>query len=98
MTYNTKKMTVTIFDPNTPDGMTSDLTMIFTCDTFFDSDNYGNGCYISISDKKTFENYYDVRYDSRFKKDTPEEWLTEWAYNYWNGENGAYKVKQLTIE
>ena len=40
---------------------------------------------------------FDVRYDKSFNVDKPDVWLKNWAKNYWNGCNGAWKIKRLQI-
>lgn len=91
------KMTVEIFDPETPVGMFSGLKLSLFCDVFRDSNDFGNGCYVSIHGKGFSKNVFDVRYDSSFKFDEADVWLENWAKNYWNGCNGAWKFKSCQI-
>lgn len=98
-TKTTFKMRVWIYDPNTEKGMCSDIMYDLICRYFYDSENYGNGYYLSITAEKNFyEQYYDLRYNTEFDPDKKESFLIDWANSYWCGENGAYKVKSITIE
>lgn len=91
-------MDVTIFDPNTEEGMSSDIVLKLTCSFHYDPQDYGNGFYVHITMDGGFENLYDLRYDKSFRKEIKEMWLLEWAHNYWSGKNGAYAIKRLAIE
>ena len=90
-------MTVTIANPETPVGMTSDILMKLDCEFDRDPDQYGNGYFLSIRSKNGFENYLDLRYDTTFNPDKQAEYLERWAHTYWSGKDGAYIVKQLNI-
>lgn len=93
------KMIVTIFDPETPEGMCSDITYELNCSFSCNDNDYGNGHHVAITSADgRFQNYYDLRYDTDFHKNKKEAWLADWAYSYWTGENGSYKVKSLTIK
>ncbi len=65
---------------------------------------YGNDMYLAITGreyrgiKTTFENVYDIRYDTSFNRKKPELYLAGWVYKYWTGENGSWKVQKLAIE
>ena len=91
------KMTVEIFDPENPVGMFSDLKLYFLCEVFCNPDDFGNGCYVSIRGEGYSKYVYDVRYDKSFNIDEIDIWLKNWAKNYWNGCNGAWKIKSLQI-
>lgn len=91
------KMTVTICDPNTQEGMTSDIVFVLNCSFAYDEDTYGNGYHLAIEGEGYSPEYYDLRYDSDFHKDRKMAYLVDWAQTYWNGKNGAYKVKSITI-
>lgn len=90
-------MTVTIYDPNTKEGMNSDIVFILHCSFAYDPTTYGNGHYVKIKGECFDGNVYDLRYDKTFRKDRKREWLTDWAYAYWSGKDGAYAVKHLII-
>ena len=90
-------MQVVIYDPKTPEGMNSDLVMNLICEFQKIENTYGNKHYVRIAGDG-MENIYDIRYDNSFRSNKKEQWLTDWAYNYWTGENGAYAIKKLTIE
>lgn len=91
------EMAVTIADPNTPKGMTSDIVMKMTCTFGYDPKQYGNGYAVFIDNGDGFGNYIDLRYDTNFNPDKKKEYLEKWARNYWNGKDGAYIVKSLKI-
>ena len=91
------EMTVTIANPNTPKGMTSDIVMKMTCTFGYDPKQYGNGYAVFIDNGDGFGNYIDLRYDTTFNPDKKKEYLEKWARNYWNGKDGAYIVKSLKI-
>ena len=91
------KMTVDIVDPNIPEGMLSGVRLYLFCDVFCDSHDYGNGCFLSIRGEGFSKLIIDVRYDNSFHINEPDEWLKNWAKNYWNGCNGAWRIKRLQI-
>lgn len=91
------KMTVEIYDPNTPADMFSGLRLYLFCEVFHDPDDYGNGCYLSIRGKGFSKLVFDVRYDKSFNIDEPDIWFKEWAKNYWSGRYGSWKIKSLQI-
>lgn len=90
-------MNVVIADPETPEGMISDLLMILSCNFVYDSEQYGNGYYVKISGKEGFSNIIDLRYNTEFNQNNKIAWLEKWARNYWSGKNGAYYVKSIKI-
>ena len=90
-------MKVTIYNPETPEGMTSDLFFNLECNFHYDPEQYGNGHYLSISAKGFNKEILDLRYDHTFDRNNKEKYLEEWARNYWSGKNGAYAVKHLEI-
>lgn len=90
---------VKITDPNTPKGMFSELMFILDCCFAYDSKQYGNGFFLRIGKKGTFETIdFDLRYDKTFNPDNKAEWLEQWAKKYWSGENGAWKIKEILIK
>lgn len=91
------KMTVEIYDPGTPVGMFSSLRLYLFCDVFYDPDDYGNGCYLSIHGECFSRLTFDVRYDKSFHRNEADVWLKEWAKNYWSGRHGAWSIKSLQI-
>ena len=91
------KMTVDIYDPNTPVGMLSCLSLYLFCDVFCDPNDFGNGCYVSIRGEGFSKQIIDVRYDKSFNYNDPGAWLKKWAQNYWNGDNGAWSIKSLQL-
>ena len=90
-------MNVVIADPNTAEGMTSDLFLKLSCIFAYDPEQYGNGHWLKIKGSEGFENYIDLRYDMDFDRNNKTAYLEKWAKNYWSGENGAYYVKSLEI-
>ena len=91
------KMTVDIYDPNTPEGMFSGLRLYLFCEVFYDPDDYGNGCFVSIRGEGFTRQIFDVRFDKSFHIKEPGDWLKKWAQNYWNGVFGAWSIKRLQI-
>lgn len=91
------KMMVEIYDPDSPVGKFSCLKLNLFCDVFCDPNDFGNGCYITIRGEGFFKNVIDLRYDKSFNIVESDVWLKNWAKNYWNGCNGAWKVKSLQI-
>lgn len=91
------KMTVDIYDPDTPVGVSSGLRFYLFCDVFCDLNDFGNGCYVTIRGEGFSKIVYDVRYDKTFNIDEPDVWLKDWAKNYWSGRNGSWSVKSLQI-
>lgn len=93
------KMNVTIKDPHTKD-MNSFYKFSFTCYFKQHPNTYGNGYYVTIvPDQKEYCSLcYDLRYDKTFNRNNKEQWLEQWAKNYWSGKNGAWVVDTLEIE
>ena len=91
-------MNVVICDPNTPDGMTSDILFKLTAVFVVDPETYGKKTWLHIHGNKNFEAYYDLRYDSEYHRGKEKEFLQYWAHTYWSGKDGAYTVKSLEIE
>lgn len=91
-------MTVIIEDPNTEAGKNSELMMKITAEFAHDPEQYGNGYSVCITNNtEHYQNSYDLRYDTEFNPKHAISWLTSWAVTYWNGENGAYRVKSISI-
>lgn len=91
------KMTVDIFDPKTPEETCSGLRLYLFCDFSCDSQDYGNGCFVSIRGDGFTKQIFDLRYDKAFDINEADVWLKKWALNYWNGLNGAWSIKSLQI-
>lgn len=74
---------------------------VFECKFVKDKEGYGNKYYLSIECLDHPEEYFpnlDLRYDRSFNSDRKEIYLATWAYEYWSGEKGAWKIKELTIK
>lgn len=67
------------------------------CEFAYDEEQYGNGHYVSIKGKESYQQIIDLRYDKTFDRNNKEKWLENWARNYWSGENGAWAIKTLEI-
>lgn len=91
------KMTVEIYDPESLVGKFSSLRLYLFCDVFCETNDFGNGCYVSIHGEGFSKNVYDVRYDNSFNLDEADLWLKDWAQNYWDGCNGAWKIKSIQV-
>lgn len=91
------KITAIIANPKTEAGMCSDLVLKLTARFTYDANQYGNGYYVTIYGDKGFENVIDLRYDKGFNRNRKLAWLVKWAEDYWNGENGAYLLKSITV-
>lgn len=74
--------------------------VIFDLDVEFHHtpNDYGNGYHVAITGDRWNDVFYDIRYDKDFHRDFPELWLADWAYHYWTGKDGAYKLARMTIE
>lgn len=92
------QMHVVIEDPNVKPGMFAELSFDFTCYFTHHPKQYGNGYTVSIASDNFEERLYDLRYDKSFNRNKKADWLKAWAYNYWSGKNGAWKVKSLIIK
>lgn len=92
-------MKVRLTDPNTPEGMISELFFDLMCEFVYDKDQYGNGHYVAIKGKEMpfGKEVIDLRYDTSFDRNNKGEWLENWARNYWSGKNGAWAIKTLEI-
>lgn len=92
------EMKVTIYNPETPEGMLSDLMFNLTCHFAYDPKQYGNGHYLSIEGKDFYTQAIDLRYDHDFNPNFKMGYLERWARNYWSGKNGAYAIKSIEIK
>ena len=79
-----------------PEGkeITQNLVAVF----FFDENTYGNKHWLSIHNEASFEQHYDIRYDSEFNPEQKMVYLVRWASNFWSGKDGAYSLKEITIK
>lgn len=91
------EMIAIIANPKTPEGMTSDIVMKMSCTFSHDPKQYGNGYVLHIETENGFEKIIDLRYDTDFNRFDKEEYLREWAETYWNGNDGAYILKSLSV-
>lgn len=92
------KLEVNIINPNIEKSMESNLFHQFDCMFSFDENQYGDGHFLIIETKDDVsEKVYYLRYDKPFARNNTAKWLANWAYDYWNGENGAWKIKSLKI-
>lgn len=89
---------VVITDPNTPEGMISELYFKLEAHFFYDEEQYGNKHYLSITGKDFSMLSYDIRYDTSFRSDNKILYLIQWATNYWSGKDGAWKIKSIEIK
>ena len=90
-------MKVIITDPNTEEGLMSELFFDLLCTFVYDENQYGNGHYLSIRGKDFYRQVIDLRYDQSFEREHKEKWLENWARNYWSGKDGAWSIKSLEI-
>lgn len=92
-------MKVTIAQPNTPKGMSSDIFFVIDCFFSYDPEQYGNGHYLLLKKRgpEDFRNCIDLRYDRDFDRNNKPAYLEKWARAYWSGKNGSYYVKDLKI-
>lgn len=92
-------MKVTIYDPEIPQGFSSDLQLVLKVCFTHNPDTYGNGHHVIIRGKMLpfGREIYDLRYSKTFDRNHKEEWLEDWAYFYWSGKRGAYKLKKIEI-
>lgn len=73
-------------------------TLDLDCNFFICKENdYGNKYYLSIKDNLDFYEYLDIRYDTTFDINKKEQYLVDWAYNYWTGKNGAWAIKRIEV-
>lgn len=91
------KMEVVITDPKAKDGVNSDQMFLLDAEFVYDPKQYGNGYSMGIEGKGFSPQYYDIRYDKDFDRRHKIAYLAEWAERSWSGENGAYKLKSITI-
>ena len=91
------KMQVTIANPETPKGMISDLVLKIEAYYSVDENDYGNGHYLHLIMSEERDQWIDLRYNKRFNRNKKMQFLVDWAFDYWNGENGAYYVKSITV-
>lgn len=60
---------------------------------------YGNDSYLAIKGiDNSFEQFIDMRYDTSFNPNKPEPSIVAWAYSYWTGENGSWRIIKLSIQ
>lgn len=74
------------------------VQMDYKCTFLTDTVGYGKKTYLDIQSLKNgADHYYDLRYEKEYHKGEEFSFLAMWAENYWNGENGAYKLIECTI-
>ena len=76
----------------------TDMTFDLVCAFAHQDDTYGNGYWMGISGKGFGGGCFDIRYDTTFDPNKAGEYLEKWARSYWCGKDGAYAIKELTIE
>ena len=89
-------MQVVILNPKA-EGMDSDMFLNLKCYFSHDPETYGNGYYLHIVGDG-MEKSYDLRYNTDFRSNRKISFITQWAENYWNGENGAYILKSISVK
>ena len=74
-------MKVTIAQPNTPEGMSSDILFVIDCIFVYDPEQYGKKHYLYMKKRgpEGFENYIDLRYDGDFDRNDKPAYLEKWA-------------------
>ena len=72
---------------------TFDLDCVFLCK----EKDYGNKYYLSITNNLGFNECLDIRYDTTFDINKKEQYLVDWAYNYWTGKNSAWAIKSIEV-
>ena len=78
-----------------PEGEVVELHPVatFKCDP----DDYGNGFYMKLDGADLgFGSVFDCRYDCRLKKDDLPAYVREIMKGIWTGQNGSWKIKELT--
>lgn len=92
-------LTVVLEDPNSEEGMVSEIVLNLMAEFIREAKKYGNGYYLTITDKEgRFKNRYDLRYDKDFDENHMIPYIKKWAKDYWTGKNGSYRVKNLSIK
>ena len=83
-----------------PDEKTRDkinLEFVFTQD----KNTYGNGYYCGVymvtKDKKFMWYYLDLRYNTEFNSNKKNEFIINWCFNHWSGENGSYSITSFKL-
>jgi hypothetical protein len=93
------RMRLIITNPNVPKGIENEKHLSYCCTFIYDSMDYGNGFYLTITNEDdVYFKGFDLRYDRTFKKAEKKKWIEEFAKNYWNGKNGAWGIKSLEIK
>lgn len=91
------KMTLIIADPNTPEGMTSDILMKLEALFVHDTEGCGNGHYLILSSGDLYLKFIDLRYDEEFDTNNKASYLEKWARNFWSGKDDIYCLKSFKI-
>ena len=84
-----------------PKNKTEVIEYLRFAEFYCNENDYGNGYHLWFGNKDKddfYEVYLDIRYNTDFDKNYPEEWLASWIYRNWSGEQGSYDVIKLTIE
>lgn len=84
-----------------PEDTSELINFTFEATYTTDNDDYGNSTYLNIKARdagRTDSHLYDIRYNRDYHPGHEIEFLTGWACKYWNGENGAYSLKNISIE
>lgn len=62
--------------------------------------SYGNGTYMAVLNPVTKLPVwlYDIRYDINYHENEQIKYICNWACDNWNGKDGAYILKEITIK
>lgn len=63
----------------------------------YNENQYGNGTSMYCKNLRPgYANYsFDIRYDRDYSNDRQIQYITDWALNTWNGENGSWKISNI---
>ena len=93
------KMTVTLVNPDPEhDDRPASVTIKYTVSFAHDPEQYGNGYSMAMKPETGCTEYYDVRYDTRFKASDKMGYLYQYARDRWTGEQGSLRLDGITLE
>lgn len=95
MTTKALRMSVFVFADYDPEDVHN---YTYNCYFMYDEEERGKKTMLYIIPlDNSFQRVIDLRFDKSFTVGREWEYLTHYAHNYWNGVNGAWALKSITI-
>ena len=82
-----------------PDGKLAPVRH-YRCSIGRNKDTYGNGCYLSIRNIEdgSWNQLFDLRYNNEFSINGATDYIINWFFNNWSGENGSWRAVKVELK